>query len=403
MESNSNQIADAIIALLESERFYGEIICGMRRKISKAVPTAGVCIKDVVELHINPDFFCNLKLDEQVAVLKHECEHILRDHIARFKELAPEVYAKPDENADVVDKITDNIINNKKHQVFNIAADCAINYSLPNLPEGGMYPKLFDLKDGETMERYAEQLKNNKKLKEMQKPGKGQKGEGEPNGHGHELWGESDDNKETLKEKVRQAVNNAAKRTRAAGHMTAEHELLVSKLNSSQTINWREQLKRFAARSLETKIESSKKKRNRRYGISIPGEVKFEDLNIGVAIDTSGSVSDEALNQFLAELDKMSRYAKIWVVEADSEIKNSYEFNPKKTYSFKGRGGTAYQPAFDFYNKQKPQIDALIYFGDMDAFDKPNKPRYPVLWATVGTQKPPAEFGSQIFVKVDHE
>lgn len=409
MVSNSEKIADAIIALLESERFYGEIICGMRRELSKQMPTAGICIKDVVELHINPDFFCNLKLEEQVAVLKHECEHILRDHIARFKELAPEIYAAKAKATDLegqIDNAADNIINNQKHKVFNIAADCAINYSLPNLPKGGMYPEMFKLKNGKTMEWYANELKDNKELQKMQKKGQGSgegSGEGAPDGQGHELWLDSDDNKETLKEKIRQAVNNAAKRTRSAGHMTAEHELLVSKLNASQTINWREQLKRFAARAIETKRESSKKKRNRRYGIAIPGDVKIEQLHVGVAIDTSGSVSDASLNQFLAEIEKMSRYAHIHVIEADSEIKNSYDFNPKKTYNFKGRGGTAYQPAFDFYNKYSPKIDCVIYFGDMDSSDSPKKPKYPVLWAVVGNQKSPAEFGSRIQVVVDNE
>lgn len=391
MGSNSENISDAIIALLESERFYGEIICGMRRKISEQVPTAGVCIKDVVELHINPDWFCSKTLLEKVAVLKHECEHILRDHIARFKELAPDVYSKNKEKKHDIETITDSIRNQGKHKIFNIAADCAINYSLPNLPEGGMYPKLFELKDGETMEWYVSNLKDNDKAKEM--VGFDQ----------HELWLESDPNKDTLKEKVRQAVNSAARRTREAGKMTAENEILVSKLNASQTVNWKEQLRRFAARAIETKRESSKKKRNRRYGVSIPGDVKTEQLYIGVSIDTSGSVSDGALNQFLAELAKMSKYATIFVVEADSEVKNAYEFNPKKQYKFKGRGGTAYQPAFDFFNKHSPKVDAVIYFGDNDSSDIPSKPKYPVLWATVGSQRPPADFGRQIFIKVEDE
>jgi predicted metal-dependent peptidase len=59
----------------------------------------------------------------------------------------------------------------------------------------------------------------------------------------------------------------------------------------------------------------------------------------------------------------------------------------------KGRGGTAYQPAFDFFNKI--EIDGMIYFGDMDCFDTEEikKPKYPVMWAIVGNQAPPADFG----------
>src|ERR1017187_1359382 len=92
----NDMISETIIRLYETERFYAEIISQMRRIISDRIPTAGVCIRDHIELHINPKFFEKLTLEERVSVFKHECEHILRDHILRSKEAAPEVYAKTD-------------------------------------------------------------------------------------------------------------------------------------------------------------------------------------------------------------------------------------------------------------------------------------------------------------------
>ncbi len=378
---NKNLISDAIINLFDSERFYAEIISQMKRIVGDKIPTAGVCVRDHIELHINPIFFEKLTLDERVAVLKHECEHILRGHIERSKEIAPEVYAKSD--------VIDGAINQMKHQVLNIAADMAINHGLKNLPEGGVYPKTFDLKPGETFEWYFNQLKNDDKAKQYMKV------------DGHELWGESEGDKELLKEKIRQAVNKAAENTRGAGQMTGEHELLVANLNKVTEINWRAQLKRFVARSIETKVDTSKKRRNRRYGIMHPGIIKEESLHIGVAIDTSGSVSDEALRQFMVEIGFIAKNATVTVVEADSTIKNTYVFDPRKTYKVSGRGGTAYQPAFDFFNKIK-DIDGIIYFGDMDCFDSESivKPKKPVLWAIVGNQEPPAKFGTKLKVKV---
>jgi predicted metal-dependent peptidase len=86
------------------------------------------------------------------------------------------------------------------------------------------------------------------------------------------------------------------------------------------------------------------------------------------------------------------------MVEADSEIKNAYTYKRKKQHTLSGRGGTSYQPAFDYFNKIK-DIDGVIYFGDMDSSDEPIKPKYSVLWAIVGNQKPPANFGSKIYIK----
>jgi len=391
---NNDAISQAIVKLFETEMFYAEIITQMRRIINNKLPAiAGVCIKNTIELHINLlgfdietkegkkhiQGFGELPIHERVATLRHECEHILRDHIPRMKELAPEVF---ENNQDLID----NIISSQKFKCLNIAADCAINGHIKDIPEWGIFPKKLNLPDGQTMEWYLEQLKTNKKMKDF------------THFDEHSLWKESEgQDKETLREKIKQVINKAAKNTKAAGKLTSEQELLVSDLNK-HTVNWKEQLKRFVAKTVESHIETSRKKRNRRYGLAYPGYVKVEELHIGVAADSSGSVSDEAYKQFMSEIENIAKYAKVTFVEADCEVKNAEKWKRGKPKIRKGYGGTAYQPAFDYFNKIK-DIDAVIYFGDMDSSDTPVKPKYSVLWAVVGTQKPPADFGSRIEIK----
>lgn len=377
----TDTLTKAIVRLYDSERFYAELIMQMDRIIDEKIPTAGVCVKNRIQLHVNPKFFDSLTQDEQVAVLKHECQHILNGHIERAKELAPEVY--DGKRKDIID----NMIDGAKHQVINIAADCAINPGIRDIMKEGMFPKNFELEDGHTLEWYFEHLKNNEKLKEA------------TGWDEHSLWGESEGDKDELKEKIRRAVNTAGAAARAAGNLTLEQELLIDRLNYKPK-DWKSDLKRFAARALEVAIVQSKKKRNRRYGVMYPGVVKEEVLHIGVAIDTSGSISDDALHQFMAEIGNIAKYATVTVVEADTEVKASYMFDPKKTYKVKGRGGTAYQPAFDYFTKET-EVDGVIYFGDMDCFDEVLiKPKYPVMWAIVGNQKPPAQWGSVTKVEV---
>jgi predicted metal-dependent peptidase len=386
---NNNAVSQAIVKLFESERFYAEIVASMKRIISAKVPTAGVCIKNNIELHINPEWFSSRTPEERVAVLKHECEHLLRDHIPRFKQLAPEVF---NNSKDIVD----NMVSGLKFRSMNIGADMAINGNMKDLPKEGIFPQNFNLPAGETFEWYMSQLKGDKKQQQRIK------GMGEGTFDPHAIWRESEDGKEIIKEKIRKAVNQAAQKTRAAGRMTAEHELLVAQLNPP-SISWKQQLRRFVAKSIEIKVRESKKKRNRRYGVMYPGQVKEEVLVLGIAKDTSGSVNDEVLAQFDSEIAQIAKYAEVWVVDADTEIKQAYKYEPKKRKPNKGRGGTAYQPVFDYYNdKKNVQIDGLIYFGDMDCFDTEQikKPKYPVLWAIVGSQEPPAKFGGKIYVKV---
>jgi len=380
--NNKDAVSQAIVALFDKEMFYAEVVASMRRISNPSIPVAGVCVKDQIELHINLPVFEAHSLIERVAILKHECEHILRSHIMRMREMAPEVYKKCGDEID-------SLINGAKHKAMNVAADCAVNSHVTGLPKDCIMPELFSLEKGETVEWYLEKLKDNEKMKNLTEY------------DGHSLWDESDGNKDLLKEKVRQAINNAANRTRAAGKMTYNDELLVSELNKSQ-VNWKEQLKRFVARTIESRVESSKKKRNRRYGVMFPGNVKIEDLHIGVAIDTSGSVSDKALVQFMSEINTISKYARITVVEADCEIKNTYQYDSRKKYRVRGGGGTAYQPAFDYFTAET-DVDAVIYFGDMDSADSPLKPKYPVLWVIVGQSAPPANFGSQIRIVYERD
>jgi len=394
---NKDAISQAIVYLFEKEMFYAEIVAQMRRFNTPSIKTAGVCIKDDIELHINNDWFETLPIEQRAGVLKHECEHILRDHIVRLKEIAPYIYTKTDD-------LAQNIMNNMKHQSLNIAADCAVNSNInpKELPEWCVFAEKYKLQPGQTVEWYHEQLKKEDKNKPKPQPGDGHPEDGEGEGFpSHSLWGDSEGTKEVIKEKIKQAINKAAEKARSAGRMTSEQELLVSKLNA-HTVNWKQQLSRFVARAIESTIESSKKKRNRRYGIMYPGSVKVEDLHIGVAIDTSGSVSDQALTQFMSEIGNIAKYAKVTVVEADSSVKNHYTYDPKKKYKVKGRGGTAYQPAFTWFTEET-EVDAVIYFGDMDISDEVKKPKYPVLWAIVGNQPPPAKFGSEIRVRVANE
>jgi predicted metal-dependent peptidase len=384
-QSFNDLLTQTIVSLYYSERFYAEVLLQMNRHITKRVPTAGVSITDKINLYINPEYFLTLTHEQRVAVLIHECKHILHGHISRGKTLAPEVYSK--DKKDMVD----NAINQMKHRSLNVGMDCAINQDIKDIPEDAMFPAKFDLPDKQTFEWYFENLKDNEKAKGLMEF------------DDHAIWSESEGDKEVLKEKVRQAINDAAKKARAAGCMTGDAELLVSKLNENK-INWKTQLKRFVARTTEVVIATSRKKRNRRYGVQFPGMIKEERLHIGVAMDTSGSVSDHALTQFLSEINNISKYAVVTVVQADSEVKNSHVFNPKKEYKIEGRGGTAYKPALDYFTNET-EVDAVIYFGDMDTSDEADltKPKYPVLWAIVGNQEPPVSWGSKIYIEMDKE
>jgi predicted metal-dependent peptidase len=215
----------------------------------------------------------------------------------------------------------------------------------------------------------------------------------------HGTWDKSEGNEEMQKEVAKDAVNNAVKNAGGIGNVPGDIAALVNKMNKS-VVNWKQQLRQFYVNTLKSTRMATRKRRNRRYGILQPGVKKKPELHLGLCVDTSGSVSDEELAQFWAEMDTISSCgAKITIIEADAQVQNVYEFEKGKTPSFKGRGGTYYGVAIQKAVELK--VDGIVYLGDGDCADTPEDPKKPFLWAFVRGKTKPAEFGKLIEIVME--
>jgi predicted metal-dependent peptidase len=361
--------------------FYAHFI--MRMNLiwdDKRVPTAGVSVTDRINLYINPDFFLKLDPLERMELLQHEVEHIVYLHPTRAKDYLGD---KPNQNT---------------FKLFNVATDANINQNLPNIT------KNF----GVTIQRVNDQLKEMGSkdrldpkdhaevhyeylLRNQVDPEQSQGGEGELDDHS--IWEESSGNAELVKAVVKDTANAAQQ---AAGISNTPNHLAqaIGEL-SKNLVNWKAQLRQFFANARRHERVRTRSRRNRRYGIHQAGRKKNPILHVAVCLDSSGSVSDKSFTQFFSELEAIAKEeVEITVLDADSEVAAVYKYKPKQKVERKGRGGTAYSPAIK--KAKELGVDGIIYFGDMDAADKPEDPRIAFLWAIVGTQNPPASFGRQI-------
>lgn len=386
--------------------FYSELLNQMNKIEDVNCPTAAVYITDKINLVINPYFWKSLKINEQVDLLKHELGHIVNDHISIWKEKFPEL-KKTETHEDKVSfmKAMDKVGE------WNKAADLELNEYLPNVPKEF---KIFDkegnpiadvkgfnvetmIKDNpklmierrQSMGYYHNFLKEQKKKKQPQ--------DGNNSGmqtlDDHSMWAEGSSNPEEIKERVKKAVNKAAQTARQAGRLPGDLELAIERLNYKPK-NWKNDLKRFIGNSIEVLADSSRKVRNRRFGLMFPGIKKYPKLHIGIPVDTSGSVRDEAVCQFFAEIAKIcSEDVKVTIIEFDAAVNNVYDFDPKKKVKIQGRGGTMFAPVFAKANELG--LDGLIFLTDGGCFDTNAlvKPRYPVLWGIVEGQKPNVPWG----------
>lgn len=107
---------------------------------------------------------------------------------------------------------------------------------------------------------------------------------------------------------------------------------------------------------------------------------------LGIAIDTSGSISSEQLAQFWREVLAIRQvYPRLTLrlVTCDVEVTSDELFPPFATLpqvqELVGRGGTDFRPAFERF-RQPPVPEAVIYLTDGMGEYPTAAPPYPVLW-----------------------
>lgn len=394
-----SKLKESIIGLIRVNPFYAHLISKFNIIETNEVPTMGVSVTTKINLAYNKDFVEKHNVLTLGRVLQHECRHLIQEHINRAKQLG---------------------IKNEAHfKLFNVATDAVINVGdLEKLADdlGGVTVKRlnkeleeltneFNAKDGKN--RVFQPLEPNElaeyyfsRLLEFQQENK-EHMSGSEFGYSlddHDEWQKSENSSEVIKEIVKKAVNDAIKES---GKIPNELVADIQELNKSQ-INWRQQLRNFNTAALKTLRESTRKKRNRRYGILQPGVKKLPQLNVVVCVDTSRSMAGEPLKQAWGELEAINNAlpgVSMTVIEADCVVHSVYKFNPRKTPEFKGSGGTLYTPAIEEAKKLKP--DVIIYIGDLDSADTPKNPNLPFLWvATGGHSNPPGNFGKLIRIEL---
>lgn len=134
------------------------------------------------------------------------------------------------------------------------------------------------------------------------------------------------------------------------------------------------------------------------------GEVIFpaereEELVIGFAVDTSGSMSEGEIalcKGAIGHVFSICENVKVEVVECDAEREDVYTVTRQSLHrflrktSFRGGGGTDYRPVIKYFNKKRPKV--LLYATDLCCSTFGEKPSYDVIWLKVdgyATGEPP--------------
>ena len=167
----------------------------------------------------------------------------------------------------------------------------------------------------------------------------------------------------------RQRINDLINRTTDWGTMPAEIVEII-KASTQARINNRLIWEGFHSSILSSKRHLTRMRPNRRTGFLQLGSTHQFDTHLLVAIDTSGSISDHTLSDFYSAINRLFRYGvvQIDICQFDAAlgpIEPMHRAN--RIVKVKGRGGTNYQPLFDYIMFQHNDYDGLVILTDGQA------------------------------------
>ena len=372
------KVEQAVITLLRKEPFYAHLLTSLKRVYGREVATAAVSATGRgVTLWVNPSFFCNeVNEQERIGVLKHEMLHLLFKHPWR------------------------NTSNMPDDELRNIAADLVVNQFVApfKLPEGCILLSTFPgagLEADQTMEWYYNKLRQYGSTSEGAKAIEkatgvckaqgcdakwGEKGADSDGGDPSQNGGlTSGDYAEAV---VRGVVSKAKAKLSGKewGDLPGGVQRMVDEICAPPKLPWKRLLRLFAGRGARTVIRTTRLKESNRF----PGEpgIRIKRLQkLVVAVDTSGSIGEKELSEFLIEINGISRAgAEITLIECDCKVHTVNPYKRGKMPQFKGGGGTDFDPVMQWlHDNRHERFGGCIYLTDGCAPKPTVDPRCPVL------------------------
>ena len=371
MGTTDQQILDKLvtarIALLLKHPFFGNL--ATRLKLVNAddwIPTAGT---DGRHFFYNTKFIDSLTPKEAEFLFGHEVLHNVFEHMLMR-------------------------IGDRQPMLWNIAADYAVNQILVeqkigDMPQGkkGESKGFQDdkYKDWNAERIYDELFKTAKKngkkyLKKLgklidehidwgkgNKPGKNKK---DKNGKGKQPVYSKEDLKK-IRDEIKEAMISAAQST-GAGNLPGAIQRLVSELTEPK-MDWREIIQQQILSTIKADYTWMRPSRKAWHTTAIlPGQKNDEMIDICLALDASGSISDQQCKEFLTEVKNiMDQYKdfRIHLWAFDTKVFNPKVFTPDNAdelldYKLGSGGGTEFECNWDYMKNEGIIPKKFIMFTD---------------------------------------
>ena len=384
------RLVTARIGLLLRHSFFGNL--ATRLQLINADEWCSTAATDGLKFYYNSRFIMMLKTKEVEFLVGHEVLHVVYDHMGRRDDRDPQVWNIADDyavNADL-----------KRHKVgqFITTVPCLYEQKYDGKPAEEIYDDLMKNVQHIDIDSLLDQM-----IDDHMDGDEGEnEGEGNNNKKAKGRPKLSPEERERIRQEVKQAIINAAQSAEAGSLPKGVERLIKQAINP--IMPWRELLQINLTSAIRTDYSWMKpSRRGWHMDAVMPGMTPGEEVDVTIAIDMSGSISDSQAQQFLGEISgMMSSFDgyKLHVFCFDTSIYNPVDFTSENldtidTYEPQGGGGTDFDCVFDYLKENAIEPKRLVVFtdgypcgswGDADYCD--------TTWIIHGDKNPNPPFGT---------
>jgi predicted metal-dependent peptidase len=419
MEQLPAIITKARARLLVRAPFIGSIALGLAWLNE---PDIGTMATDGRSVWFNPEWCEGHGVEKTMGVIAHEVLHVVNRHHLRRGERAPELW--------------------------NVAADLLINRLLADdkyvLPPDGLFDRDRCYAGLPTETIYARVLEQQQQKKAERLNDRGPSSQTSGSGNGRDTTASGQTSSHAKRDQgeahggngafparhwgeVRDLTKPNGQRLSPTERIRAEHDLdvqirqaaaaakRVGKFGTAlremveiatDRVDWRDKFRMAFDGVLRGEVSWARPNRRfTQHGIYLPGWRRTGAGRIGFVLDTSGSISATELSVYTAAvlgiLEETSPEM-VALIQCDAEVQRVDYIQPGESFDrieVHGRGGTRFQPAFDWIAEFGFGPDAIVYATDLNCSDQPRDPGVPVIWLTP-TRNRTMPFGEIVPVSV---
>jgi predicted metal-dependent peptidase len=358
------KLITARVGLLLRASFFGNL--ATRLKLVNADEWCPTAATDGRNFYYNTRFVELLKPKELEFLFGHEVLHCVYDHFGRRGDRDPMLF----------NIANDYCVNGdlKKHRVgeFITSVPCLYDHKYEGMSSEEIYDILYENAEKIDIGSLIDKMLDEHLDGEGNGEGSDKDGDGKENGKGGGRPKISAEERQKIKDEIKEAVLAAASASDGAGNLPAGVKRIIEDMTAPK-MNWRELLRM----QLESTIKSDYTwMRNSRRGwhmdAVMPGMKLDPMIDIAITIDASGSMLDKMLKDFLAEvagiMEQFPAY-RIHVLSFDTQIYNPRQFDSENLdditgYEIMGGGGTDFDCVFQYFKNNEIEPKRHIMFTD---------------------------------------